>query len=600
MRSGSHWWSRLFIVVLMFSMVGAPIVSAQDGTPVASPAASPAVPDEGTIDSASPEASPAAATCEPFTSATSAEVRAELESKYPIEAPTTLDSTYITGATGDLQSINPFLIESDPSSTVAGFIFDPLLAGNPENGQPTAGGVTDYYEIAADCITYTFHLRTDKVWSDGSDLTADDVAFSFESMADESLASPYTGSFLAAVASWQVIDADTIQVVATDVLADFLTTVGFSTQIIKKSLWENIPRSEWVTDPGSTGQDPSRVVGTGPFKFESWTQGQEIKLVRNDLYTPMVTNLAGITIRIYADNEAQFNAFLTGELDDVALEPAQLETVQQQTDQFRTFEYPNRGFTYYEFNLNPDTTVRFQDYRVRQAFMFALDRQSIVDNILLGHGVVANGPQPVISYAYAPDQMNTIFNYDPERAKSLLAEAGWTDTNGDGSVDKDGVEMSFEFLYPSGDATLDTLVAYMQDAWKQVGIDITPRGMEFSALIEATTTTPTFEMALYGFSWDSTFFQDVMFGCDMYQIGFNDMKYCNPDLDVLGEQIKRTINIDERIPLMIQYSNIVNDEQPIGVLHFSTTLGAENLHLKNSFPGPWGGPGIEYVWIADE
>jgi peptide/nickel transport system substrate-binding protein len=397
-----------------------------------------------------------------------------------------------------------------------------------------------------------------------------------------------------------VIDADTIQIVANDVLADFLTTVGFSTFIIQKATWENVPRSEWVTDPGSTGQDPSRVVGTGPFKFESWTQGQEIKLVRNDLYTPFAPYLKEITVRIFADHEAEFNAFLTGELDDVGLEPAQVETVQQQPDQFRFFEYPDKTFTYYEFNLNPETTVRFQDYRVRQAFMFALDRQSIIDNIQLGHGVVANGPQPVISYAYAPDQMNTVFNYDPERSKQLLAEAGWTDTNGDGTVDKDGVEMAFEFLYPSGDATTDTLVAYLQDAWKAVGIGITPRALEFSALIEATTTTPTFEMALYGFQWDSTFFQDIMFACGMYQIGFNDMKYCNPELDELGQKIKRTIDINERIPLMIQYSNIVNDEQPIGVLHFLTTLGAENVRLKNAFRGPWGGAGIEYIWVADE
>ncbi|HQY32084.1 MAG TPA: ABC transporter substrate-binding protein, partial [Thermomicrobiales bacterium] len=359
-------------------------------------------------------------------------------------------------------------------------------------------------------------------------------------------------------------------------------------------------RTDWVTDPGSTGQDPNRVVGTGPFKFDSWTQGQEIKLSRNDLYTPHPAYLKDITIRIFADHEAEFNAFLTGELDDVGVSPEQVATVQEQPDLFRLYEFPDQGFFYYEFNLNTDITTRFEDFRVRQAFMFALDRQSIVDNILLGHAVVANGPQPVISYAYAPDQMNTVFNYDPERAMQLLTEAGWTDTNGDGSVDKDGVEMAFDFLYPSGDATTDTLVAYMQDAWKAVGINITPKGLEFSALIEATTTNLDWEMALYGFNWDPTFFQDIMFNCDMYQVGFNDMKYCNPDLDALSAQIKTTLDQEERIPLMIKYSNIVNDAQPIGVLFFSTTLGAQNVRLHNTFPGPWGGPGIEYVWVSDQ
>jgi peptide/nickel transport system substrate-binding protein len=220
-----------------------------------------------------------------------------------------------------------------------------------------------------------------------------------------------------------------------------------------------------------------------------------------------------------------------------------------------------------------------------------------VDNILLGYGEVANGTQPSISYAYAPDQINTKYTYDPEKAKQLLADAGWTDSNGNGTVDKDGVEMDFEFLYPSGIATNDTMVAYFQDAWKAVGIGIKPVAMEFPALIEATTTNPTFEMALYSFGWDSTFIQDAMFGCDQYQVGFNDMKYCNPDLDALGEQIKVTVDQEKRAQLMIQYSNIVNDEQPVGIINFSVAIAAWNNRMHNSFPGPWGGPGIEYIWL---
>jgi len=114
---------------------------------------------------------------------------------------------------------------------------------------------------------------------------------------------------------------------------------------------------------------------------------------------------------------------------------------------------------------------------------------------------------------------------------------------------------------------------------------------------ELLMTNPTFEMAMYSFGWDSTFIQDAMFGCDQYQVGFNDMKYCNPDLDVLGEQIKVTVDQEERAQLMIQYSNIVNDDQPVGIINFSVAITAWNNRMHNLFPGPWGGPGIEYVWI---
>ena len=125
-------------------------------------------------------------------------------------------------------------------------------------------------------------------------------------------------------------------------------------------------------------------------------------------------------------------------------------------------------------------TTKWQDERVRQAFLYALDRESIVNDILLGYAEVAQGTQPVISYAYAPDQITTKYTYDPEKAKALLAEAGWTDSDGDGIVDKDGEPLSFELLYAAGSPTRDQIVAYMQDAWRAVGVDM-PRPARWSS-----------------------------------------------------------------------------------------------------------------------
>ena len=100
--------------------------------------------------------------------------------------------------------------------------------------------------------------------------------------------------------------------------ADFLNNAGFF--IIPKHIWESIPRDQWATDPGSTGQDPSRVVGTGPFKFESWTQGQEIHLVRNDQFSPRPVWIKDVVLRIFADSEGPAERVPDhGELDDNGL-----------------------------------------------------------------------------------------------------------------------------------------------------------------------------------------------------------------------------------------------------------------------------------------
>jgi ABC-type transport system substrate-binding protein len=136
----------------------------------------------------------------------------------------------------------------------------------------------------------------------------------------------------------------------------------------------------------------------------------------------------------------------------------------------------------------------------------------------------------------------------------------------------------------------------MQDAWSQIGVDATPRALEFPALIEATTTNPTFDIALYGFLWDASFIQDIMFGCAQYQVGFNDMKYCNEALDAINAEAKLTFDEDARRELLIQASNIVNDEQPIAVLHFSDALVGINAAIQNYIPSTWG-QDLTQIWI---
>lgn len=573
------------VALLLLAGVMAPFAArAQETSPVTDPGPAPAG---------------SAVVGEHIVSKTCAEFTAEIQAAYADvdEPPGNTEGTFVEGTTGDLQSVNPVLAESDPSITIIGYVFDGLFWSDPRDGTPAPCDLTDYWEIAPDGVTYTFHLSQTAKWHDGTDFTAADVIFSMDALASPESASTYTGSFLDTAASWRAIDDNTVEFVAKEPRYTVLYDL-FGLQIIPKHIWESIPMAEWSTNDAATGVDPSRVIGTGPFRFEEWIQGQEVRLVRNDEYHGNKPAYREHVIRIYSDSEAQFNAFLSGEIDQIGLEPEQAQVVDGE-EGLSWSSYPERGFVFYEFNLNPETTTLFQDARVRQAFMYALDRQSIVDNILLGFGEVAVGTHPSISPGYAPDQITTKYTYDPERAKALLAEAGWTDTNGNGVVDKDGQEMSFEFLYQSGSTTYDSMVAYMQDAWRAVGIEIQPQTLEFSALIEATTTNPTFSMALYGFGWDATFIQDAMFGCDQYQVGFNDMKYCNPALDEVFAATKREFDAEARRQLLIQAANVVNDEQPIGVVFFDVELYAYNDRVHNYRKTAWGFQSYVGFWVDE-
>lgn len=549
---------------------------AQDATPEASPGATPAVMGEA------------------VKSLTREEFRAELNEAMGYTEAATPGGTFIDSNTADIQTLQPFLAEEAATIGIVGLIYEGLTGGDPRTGQPAPGGLADWWEIGEDGRTYTFHLNQNVKWHDGTPFTAADVQFSADALANPETGSVYTGSLVDTVESWRAIDDFTFEMVAREPVYTFLFDIQ-TLYVVPKHIWENVPFAEWRTDPGATGADPSRVVGTGPFKFGEWKQGESVTLVRNDDYYDKVPYIDSYIMRIWPDQTSVINALLNSELDIAALEPSDIATVEG-TPGIEVAHYPTRGFTYYEFNLDPEVTTKWQDERVRQALLYALDRDSIVNDILLGYAEVAQGTQPVVSYAYAPDEIATRYTYDPEKATALLAEAGWSDSDGDGILDKDGEALSFEFLYPAGSPTSDQLVAYIQDAWSAIGVDATPRSLEFPALIEATTTTPTFDIAMYGFSWDASFIQDAMFGCDQYQVGFNDMRYCNPELDEVNFEAKRTFDEAARRDLLIEASNVVNDEQPIAVLHFSQAHAAYNDALQNYSPSTWGVDHSQ-VWI---
>jgi peptide/nickel transport system substrate-binding protein len=531
---------------------------------------------------------------EPVKSLTREEFTTQLVEELGYTEAETPGGTFIDSNKADIQTVHPFLVEEDVSYKAVSLVYEGLVGGDPRLGQVSPTGLADYWEISPDNRTYTFHLNKDAKWHDGVDVTAEDVQFSADALANPDTGSVYTGTFVDTVESWRAIDDETFEMVAKEPFFTFLFDIQ-TLFIIPKHIWENVPYADWRNDPGATGTDPSRVIGSGPWKFQEWRQGESVTLTRNDDYYGKVPYLDKYVLRIWPDQTAVVNALLNGEVDAAELEASDVAAVEG-TPGIAVAHYPTRGFTFYEFNLDPEVTTKWQDQRVRQAMFYALDRESIVNDILLGYGEVAQGTQPVVSYAYAPDRITTKYIYDPEKAKSLLTEAGWTDTDGDGIVDKDGDSLSFELLYRSGSPTEDQLVAYLQDAWRAIGVDASPRSLEFPALIEATTTNPTFDIAIYRFLWDASFLQDAMFGCDQYQVGFNDMKYCNPELDAINDEARRTFDQDARRELLIQASNIVNDEQPVGIMYFLQDHDAYSDRLQNYSPSTWG-IDLSQVWI---
>jgi peptide/nickel transport system substrate-binding protein len=548
---------------------------------------------------AAQEATPAAG--EVLHSMTRDQFHQTLQEAYAFEDTQNRGGQVIWSQANDIATVNGLLTSDYPTAYVTTFIFEPLVGSSPIDGQMVPA-LADSWDIAADGKTYTFYLNKDAKWHDGTDVTAEDVKFTFDVALDEKSPNPRRSTILPLLESYRVVDDDTFEMVSTEPYATFLYDVVWAIPAMPKHIWEGVAPDAWPNDPGSTGQDPARVVGTGPFKFQEWKQGDTVTLIRNDAYydSMFVPVIDEFVLRVLPDPETELEALKAGETDIMEVIPApQVEDVKN-TEGLKVDVYPGYSMSYIGLNMDPEKTTLFQDPKVRQALFVAIDKQAIKENIYVGLGEVARGTQPQASFAYDPDSITETYEYDPVRAKQLLAEAGWTDTNGDGIVDKDGQEFKFELVLPSGGgAVTDQLLAELQQRWKEIGVEMTPNPMEWSAMLDLTSTTHDFDAELQGFVWDPSGNQGALYRCDAYNGGFNDIKYCNPEYDKLDDQQLRELDREKRRQLLIEQSKIVWSDLPVLIYRFGVDRPGSTVRLHNYFPTANGGPywSIPFVWV---
>jgi len=476
----------------------------------------------------------------------------------------------------DVRTFNPVLSNDTTSFLITSLMFDGLVYVDPDTLQP-APLLATKWEIGSDNKTYTFTLKQGVKWHDGQPFTADDVKFSYEAYLNPDTGTPRAGTLKDRIASIDVKDPQTVVFTLKDVIAPFLVSnCGYG--LVAKHLFENVPAKEWRTNENST----TKPIGTGAFKFKEYATGDHVTLVGNPDYHQGATALGQFVFKVVKDGTVLLQQLKTGEVDYGSVSPDLFDDAAKSAN-LNIAEYDTFGFTYFGYNLDPAKTTLFQDVKVRQALFYAVDRDAIVKKLFAGHGVVAIGTEPVLSWAYQPDKITTKYAYDPKKAAQLLDDAGWK-AGSDGVRAKDGKRLSFSMWTNSGNKTRENYLLVLQDSWKNIGVEMKPQFEEFSVTLDRLFKNFDYEMFLLGFSWGTDPDQQTMWDTKQKGSGFNNYGYSNPKVDQLLNDGLHTLDQEKRKAIYLDMQNAVIADAPALVSDFPKGIIAVNKRVKNRIP----------------
>ncbi|MDD1689612.1 MAG: ABC transporter substrate-binding protein [Methanoregula sp.] len=391
------------------------------------------------------------------------------------QGATQAEIVHLTG--GDYGYPQPFTIyPRGPGSSKVGMIFDSLLERDEKGIIPW---LAERWEISADGKEYTFYLRKGVKWQDDLPFTANDVKFTTEY---EMKNVPVSGGIeTELIDSVKVIDDNTVKFILKEPASSFLYKIS-SYRIIPEHIYRN------VTDPAKF-LNKSAVIGTGPYKLAEYNKehGSYRYVANEGFWGPRV---AVKTVEfIPVSNE--LIAFDQGEIDFSSVTPDILDKYKD-NPKYRLVQQPD--FWGYEFYFNMKKYPELKDVRVRQAFAYAINRSELVDKIQRGAGEPGNlGILPDNHIWYNADQPE--YAWDLAKAKTLLDEAGWKDTDGDGIRDKDGKKLSYALSLASTEVRIGELI---KERLKEAGIDIQVKALESKAR-DTNLKKGDFELLVSGF-----------------------------------------------------------------------------------------------------
>lgn len=515
----------------------------------------------------------------------------EGEVKPPDGAPPTAGGakdTLVVAVQGDIDSLNPVVYTSAADSMIMQQIYVNLVESDFDCSLKKLPGLATEWAWSEDGKTLSMTLDPSYTWADGTKVTAEDLQFTYELIGDKNVATPraeYT-TRLVEGARPRIIDPTHIEWQFTEAYDRDTQISHVSLGIVPKHVLKDADRA---TLKGNTfSKDP---LVNGPFKIATYEPAQRLVLEPNEKYTgpeSMKPELGRVIFRILPDYSTRLLEMQSGTVDmmDQVYPPDADELVGKNPD-VRIVKRGWRGMDYVAWNL---TNPMFADKRVRQALAMSVDVDGIIGKMLtLKSGEAVARPAigtitPELCAAYNDDVKP--FPFDPTKAKAMFADAGWTDSNGDGVLDKDGKKFSFTLMTNTENKRRGEAAVRLQANFKDVGVEMNIERVEFNAMTEHLRNRE-FEAVLGG--WSAALFVDPsdVWHSDRpdHKSEFNYTGYKSTKADELIDAGLRTPETEKAAPIWRELQAVIYDDQPYMFLWWTNELVAidkrfENVHIN--------------------
>jgi len=506
---------------------------------------------------------------------------ADFDQSYPPSSGGTL----IDATAGEPSGLIPMIAGEAAASAVASNIFNSLL--KYDKNLELQGELAQSWSVSPDQKTITFKLKPGLKWADGKPLTSADVLFTWKLVTDDNTRTPY-GSDYKLVIHAETPDPATFKVSYANPYAPALDSWA-GLQILPEHLLK--------------GQDINttsfrfKPVGSHYYKLEEWKPGERISLVRNPNSTQGPPRIDRLVSRFIPDPAAQFLELLADNIDSMTLNPIQYSRIVPSREDLQKklalYKELGNNYTYLGFNLKHKP---FDDIRVRQAINYAIDKQELIDGVLLGLGEPVSSPYKPGTRWTNPDL--SPYPYDPNKAISLMQAAGYTGRDNEGYLLRDGKRLRFDIL-TNQNKQREMSAVLVQRRLKEIGIDANIRVMEWASFIGRFIKTGDFDVVLLGWGLSLDPDQYNIWHSSQQAPGqFNFIGYNNPRVDKLLEQGRLELNPDKRMKIYHEFASILLADSPIVYLYAGYGLPAIHKRVKGiDNPAPPAGIGYNsYDW----